>query len=155
MKQQLEEACQYNEELTAQLDDARKRAEKYRMDLKKANRKVRQMELKVQKLRSEKDTRTPNCLKEAIQDMLDHLIATYFPRFRLKSLMKDIIEGFWTWRDGVCQDFLIEKSKNYLRANVFSPLRICRAMDLFGGMLNFQSLRVLRWIENDATQGSN
>jgi len=155
MKQQLEEACQYNEELTAQLDDARKRAEKYRMDLKKANRKVRQMELKVQKLRSEKDTRTPNCLKEAIQDMLDHLIATYFPRFRLKSLMKDIIEGFWTWRDGVCQDVLIEKSKNYLRANVFSPLRICRAMDLFGGMLNFQSLRVLRWIEKDAMQGSN
>ena len=28
-------------------------------------------------------------------------------------------------------------------------------MDLFGGMLNFQSLRVLRWIENDATLGFN
>ncbi len=35
---------------------------------------------------------------------------------------------------------------------MFSPLSICRAMDLFGGMLNFQSLRVLRWIETDAMQ---
>jgi hypothetical protein len=35
---------------------------------------------------------------------------------------------------------------------VLSSLNIFRAMDLFGGMLNFQSLRVLRWIESDATQ---
>jgi len=66
--------------------------------------------------------------------------------------MRNICDAFWTWRDGVCQDFLIEKAKNYLRVNVFSPLCICQAMDLFGGMLNFQSLRVLQWIENDATQ---
>jgi hypothetical protein len=113
------------------------------------------MEEKEKKLIAEKYLRKPNSLKDVIPDMLDSLIQMYFPRFWLKSNMKDINESFWTWRDGVCQDFLIEKSKNFLRVNVFSPLHICQAMDLFGGMLNFQSLWVLRWIEKDAMQDSN
>jgi hypothetical protein len=25
--------------------------------------------------------------------------------------MRNICDAFWTWRDGVCQDFLIEKAK--------------------------------------------
>jgi hypothetical protein len=66
--------------------------------------------------------------------------------------MKDISEALWTWREGVCQDFLVDKTKKYLSKHVFSPLIIWHAMDLFGGMLNFQSLRVLRWIEIDAMQ---
>jgi hypothetical protein len=111
--------------------------------LKKANRKLQQMQEKIRKLQSEKDQRKPSSMKDAIPDMLDFLIGTYFPRFQLKSLMRNIFDAFWTWRDGVCQDFLIEKAKNYVRVNVFSPLCICRAMDLFGGLLNFQSLRVL------------
>jgi hypothetical protein len=101
------------------------------------------MQEKIRKLQSEKDQRKPSSMKDAIPDMLDFLIGTYFPRFQLKSLMRNIFDAFWTWRDGVCQDFLIEKAKNYVRVNVFSPLCICRAMDLFGGLLNFQSLRVL------------
>ncbi len=50
------------------------------------------------------------------------------------------------------KNFLLTKKKKYLSKHVFSPLNICRAMDLFGGMLNLQSLQVLRWIKNDATQ---
>jgi hypothetical protein len=144
-----------NNELSSKLDDARKHAEKFRQDLKKANRKLQQMQEKIRKLQSEKDQRKPSSTKDAIPDILDFLICTYFPGFQLKSLMRNICDAFWTWRDGVCQGFLIEKAQNYLCINVFSPLHIFRAMDLFGGMLNFQFLRVLQWIENDAMQFSN
>jgi hypothetical protein len=69
-----------------------------------------------------------------------------------KKSVTDISEAVWSWRDGVCQDFLIEKAKKHPKSNVFSPLRICCAMDSISGMLNFQSLRVLHGIESDANQ---
>jgi hypothetical protein len=150
--QQLEGAMQLNDELNIKLEEAQRRAEKLRLDLKKANKELKRLQIRVKKLKEDQQQRKPSSMKDALPASLDFLIHTQFPRFRLKSLLKDISEAVWSWRDGVCQDFLIEKAKKHLKANVFSPLRICRAMDLFGGMLNFQSLRVLRWIESDATQ---
>lgn len=149
---ELQLAQQNVDELIRKLDEAWSRGEKFRVDLKKANRDMKRLREQVKKLKEEKERQRPSSMKEAITNSLDYIIRTYFPRFRLKTLMKDISESLWTWNDGICQDFLIEKAKLHFRHNIFSPLRICRAMDLFGGMLNFQSLRVLRWIESDATQ---
>jgi hypothetical protein len=79
----------------------------------------------------------------------------YYPKFRLKNLLKDIFEAFWTWRGGATQDALLEKSRRHFSEHVFSPLEICCAMDLFGGMLNFQALRVIHWVETDGKQLAN
>ncbi len=107
---------------------------------------------RVKKLQEDNNQWKPSSMKDVIPSSFDFLIETYFPWFRLKSLLKGICENFWTWRDGVRQGFLIEKAKNYLCCNIFSSLNICYPLDLFGGMLNFQPLRVLHWIESDATQ---
>jgi len=73
----------------------------------------------------------------------------------MKNLFKDISDALWLWKGGICQDAFLDKAKRHLRQNVFSLLKICRAMDLFGGMLNYQSLRVLWWIEIDALNDSS
>jgi hypothetical protein len=69
--------------------------------------------------------------------------------------MKNICESLWTWRGGATQDALLEKSRKYFREHIFSPMNICHAMDLFGGMLNFQSLRVIQWIESGENKAFN
>jgi hypothetical protein len=152
MGDQLNCAVQQTMALQHKLDDARKQAEKYRNDIKKLKRQLKNKEEQMKQLRQEKQTTKPTSINHGIHDALDHLIKSFYPKFRLKNLMKSITEAIWTWREGVCQDSLVHKAKKYLSKHVFSPLNICRAMDLFGGMLNFQSLRVLRWIEIDAAQ---
>ena len=57
--------------------------------------------------------------------------------------MNAISLDIWSWKDDMCQDTLIDRVKIHLSTHVFSPLKTCHAMDLFRGMLNFQTLRVL------------
>jgi hypothetical protein len=55
---------------------------------------------------------------------LDLLMKTFHPKFHLKNLRKDTTEAIWTWRERVCQDFLVYKAKKYSSKHVFSPLNI-------------------------------
>jgi hypothetical protein len=135
--------------------DAESRTEKYRTDLKKCQSSRRKADKLVKQLRLEKATSKPSCIKVGIHDALDQLIKDHYPRFRIKNLLNDIADALWLWREGICQDAFVDKAKKHLKENVFSLLNICRAMDLFGGMLNYQSLRVLRWIEIDALKDSS
>jgi hypothetical protein len=79
----------------------------------------------------------------------------HYPKFHIKNLLKDISKSLWSWKEGICQDAFVDKAKRYLRENVLLSLNICHAVDLFGGMLNYQSLRVLRWIEIDVLKDSS
>jgi len=97
----------------------------------------------------------PISIKDGIHNALDQLIKDHNPKYRMKNLLKDISDALWLWKGGICQDAFLDKAKRHLRQNVFSLLKICRAMDLFGGMLNYQSLRVLWWIEIDALNDSS
>jgi hypothetical protein len=79
----------------------------------------------------------PSSIKDGIHNALDQLIKEHYPKFHIKNLLKDLSESLWSWKEGICQDAFVDKAKRYLRENIFSSLNICRAMDLFGGMLNY------------------
>ncbi len=50
---------------------------------------------KVKKLQEEKNQQKPISMKDGIPASFDFRIWTYFPRFRLKSLLKAICEAVW------------------------------------------------------------
>jgi hypothetical protein len=71
----------------------------------------------MKQLRQVKQTRKQSSIKDGIHDALDILIKTFYPKFHLKNLMRDITEAIWIWREGVYQDFLVHKAKKYLPCN--------------------------------------
>jgi hypothetical protein len=137
------------EELRQQLKRSHSIADNYQINLKRTKRDLKMAKEKLNRLKKERMATKPTSVQEGIHRALDDLILSHYPKFKLANSMNSISLGIWTWRDGVCQDTFIERVKKHLSTHVFSPLKICRAMDLFGGMLNFQSLRVLRWIESE------
>jgi hypothetical protein len=54
------------------------------------------MEEQIKQLRQHMQTRKPSSIKDGIHDALDTLIKSYYPKFRLKNLVKDISEALWT-----------------------------------------------------------
>jgi len=65
-------------------------------------------------------------------------------------LQKRYQRGVWSSEclKGIRLDHLITLIKWCLRETVFSPQNVVQALDLFGGMLNFQGICVLQWRES-------
>jgi hypothetical protein len=82
--------------LNAKLNDANKARSKLHTNLKKAKRMVNSLQQRNSTLVAKKSDEWPSSVKEGIHSMLDNLIIHYYPKFRLKNLMKDICEALWT-----------------------------------------------------------
>ena len=113
------------EMLKARLAKADAAKSKYHTDLKKTKRLLSKFEIRMEKLLAKKKNEKPVSVIEGIHSALDQLISSYYSKFHLKTLLKDICDAFWTWRSGATQDTLLEKSRSHFREHVFSPLKIC------------------------------
>jgi hypothetical protein len=51
--------------------------------------------------------------------------------------------------DGIAEQFMLEKAKLHIRKEIFSPWRIARLMDLYGGCLNLAAVELLRTLETN------
>jgi hypothetical protein len=93
----------------------------------------------------------PTSLSSRVASAINRLVKLHYSKYGIKRLGKEIADAVWSPEclNGILRDPLIGTVKKYLRQDVFNPRNIVRAMDLFGGMLSFQSIRVLRWIEGD------
>jgi len=76
---------QINDELNTKLDETRKHAKKFHLDLKKANKMLKWLQDRVMKLQEDKHQQKPSSMKDVIPPSLNFLIWTHIPRFRLKS----------------------------------------------------------------------
>ncbi len=56
--------------------------------------------------------------------------------------------------DGVALEEVIAESKKWLRNNVFKPSEILKQMDLRGGTLNYEGIKVLNDVEASASDGN-
>jgi hypothetical protein len=67
----------------------------------------------------------------------------------LAKLANDVVNILWDRKllDGLFVEKMMEKAKEYIRATIFSPSNILRAMDMCGGTLSMQSIEVLRKLE--------
>jgi hypothetical protein len=109
------------EMLKARLAKADAAKSKYHTDLKKTKRLLSKFEIRMEKLLAKKKNEKPVSVIEGIHSALDKLISSYYSKFHLKTLLKDICDAFWTWRSGATQDGFLEKSRSHLREHVFSP----------------------------------
>jgi hypothetical protein len=57
--------------------------------------------------------------------------------------------------NGVALEEVISEAKKWLRKNVFVPAAILKQMDLRGGTLNYEGIKVLNDVEASATDGTN
>ena len=89
----------------------------------------------------------PRSLSAGVEEAVKNLVKMHYPRLGLKNLVKGVGDGVWNCMNGVVRSYVIGLVKKHMRETVFSPFNLCRAMDLFGGMINFQALRVLWWVE--------
>jgi hypothetical protein len=95
----------------------------------------------------------PSSLQDGVITALDNLVKKHYFKYGVKRVGSDIAAAVWRADcfNGIVRNHLIILVKKYMKAEIFSPHKIVRAMDLFGGMLSFQAIRVLRWIEGDGS----
>jgi hypothetical protein len=67
---------------------------------------------------------------------------------RIARLSTTLINGVWSYMDGLYETQLIEHAHNYYQENVFTPSNVLRAMDLGGGCLSYEGLEVVRALES-------
>ena len=115
--------------------------------IKIGQRRIQTLDLKVHSLRKYNQQVKPQSLSAGIEEAVKNLVKMHYPRLGLKNLVKGVGDGVWNCMNGVVRSYVIGLVKKYMRKTVFSPLNLCHAMDLFGGMISFQVLCVLQWVE--------
>lgn len=90
----------------------------------------------------------PKDLKAGVADMIK-LVSTHFYWYSKKRLSQKIVEAVWDTCCAKCvaQTHLVTIVKKHLSETIFTPIKFLEAMDLSGGMLNYQGIHVLHWIE--------
>jgi len=93
----------------------------------------------------------PTSLSEGIIAVIEKIVQTHYSRYGMKRVGEEVARAVWSvdCLGGSVRGSLIKVVKGWIRQEVFNPRNIVRAMDLFGGMLSFQAIRVLRWIEGN------
>mmetsp|Transcript_9793 Transcript_9793/g.17816 ORF Transcript_9793/g.17816 Transcript_9793/m.17816 type:complete len:391 (-) Transcript_9793:136-1308(-) len=84
-------------------------------------------------------------LHEAISNVLNKV--PQFKNLGGKRVTQALVAVFWTYDGGIAQEGLIAKVSRWLRDNVFQLGLLLKAMDLRGGVLNYEGLEILRSLE--------
>jgi hypothetical protein len=79
------------------------------------------------------------------------ILKDFSHEFRLCKIARvgtALVNGVWSYMDGLYATQLIEHAHKYYQENVFMPSNVLRAMDLGGGCLSYEGLEVLRALES-------
>ena len=98
-------------------------------------------------------------LNIAVVNVINNLVSSK-QRYKLLSksnLAINIAKAVFdhTLCDGVASEEVISEAKKWLRKNVFVPAAILKQMDLRGGTLTYEGIKVLNDVEASATDGTN
>ena len=118
-------------------------------DLKSTHQRILHLKAKVKLFLSVKEDSKPITLTSGVMVAINMMVKNYFPMYSTKYLSEEVAEGIWSSEGlkGIVRRYLQVLMKQQLSATVFSLMNVTQALDLFGGMLSFQSIHMLCWIE--------
>jgi hypothetical protein len=96
-------------------------------------------------------------LKEQMKAKVTVMLDDFSHEFRLCKIARvgtALVNGVWSYMDGLYEMQLIERARKYYQENVFTPFNVLRAMDLGGGRLSYEGLEVVRTLESSGKKYS-
>jgi hypothetical protein len=82
---------------------------------------------------------------EKVTSMLDQLVTTL--KWKRKRVGKELGSLIFEYANSVCLETLVNKSKAWLRENVYTCYNILREMDRAGGTLGYEGIEIMRSVE--------
>eukprot|EP00978_Attheya_sp_CCMP212_P039605 scaffold207536_cov51-Attheya_sp.AAC.2 len=149
-------------ELMAEVDTLKSKVDRLKSELEKENKKneikkkrsERNLMVQEDELPQEKKKRqTKSVVNVNLVVALHEAISNVFTKVHQfknlggKQVTQALVSVFWTYDGGITQEGLIAKVSRWLKDNVFKVRELLKAMELRGGVLNYEGVEIMRSLE--------
>ena len=92
----------------------------------------------------------PKSLAEGIETAINYIVNNFFASQAASTVGKIIGDVAWKIRGGAAQFKIMQHARSYLRAFVYTPQAVLKAMDMAGGICNMKAYDIIRKIETES-----
>ena len=118
--------------------DLQKEKEKLQNEILKLKETIKKLRLVIGK---------PKSLRIGIENTINYFVDKYYQNCTTSYIGIAIADSAWAICDGISQFHIMKHAHSYLRAHVYMPQAIVKAMDMAGGICNLKAYQIIHTIE--------